>query len=93
MGGSTFAPYGFTSSPTGYAEFLLGGVIGTAYGCSLPFLIPPKLVVCTGGALYCGNPWFDRTEFVPIPGTESVSKKLAQAAHKTHQKHPRYRRL
>ena len=91
MGGSTSAPYGFTSSSTGYAGFLLGGVIGPAYGCSLPFpvtviatptsvsgvsragdptnttSIPPKLVVCTGNALYCGNPWFDRTDFVPIP--------------------------
>ena len=27
--------------------------------------IPPKLVVCTGNALYCGDPWFDRTDFVP----------------------------
>ena len=44
MGGSTSAPYGFTSSASGYAGFLLGGVIGPAYGCSSPFPVSSIII-------------------------------------------------
>ena len=44
LGGSTFAPYGFTSISNGLAGFLLGGVIGPAYGCSLPFPVSSIII-------------------------------------------------
>ncbi len=37
LGGFPSAPLGFTSTSAGFGGFLPGGVIGPAYGCSLPF--------------------------------------------------------
>ncbi len=71
LGGAMAVPYGFTSASPGFASFLLGGIIGPANGCSLPFpvpafrtgdfstAIPPipagAVNTCAGNIKYCGN--------------------------------------